>query len=102
MHPNFTQFGETDPVLLEGKEAEIEGIKAWIAGSDNIQTEMLEPKVNINGNVGWITYYWSDNGTTNSEAFASKGKSTRIFVKENEETGCAFMVITPYWNKYRR
>ena len=27
VHPDFTQFGETDPVLQIGKNAEIQGIK---------------------------------------------------------------------------
>ena len=42
VHPDFTQFGETDPVLKIGK----------------------------------------DMGSTDGEAFSSRGKSTRIFVKE--------------------
>ena len=88
VHPDFTQFGETDPVLREGKEAEIAGINAWIKESDNIHTEMIDPKVTIEGNVAWITYYWSDHVTTNGEKFSSKGKSTRIFVKENNKWLC--------------
>jgi len=88
VHPDFTQFGEYDSVLREGKEAEVKGIKGWIDESDNIHTEMIDPKVTINGNTAWLTYYWSDNGTTNGEPFASKGKSTRIFVKENGKWLC--------------
>lgn len=88
VHPDFTQFGETDPILREGKEAEIAGINAWIKESDNIHTEMIDPKVTVKGNVAWIIYYWSDQGTTNGEKFSSKGKSTRIFVKENNRWLC--------------
>lgn len=83
VHPEFTQFGEYDAELREGKEAEVKGVAGWIAESDSIHTEMVDPKVTINGNVAWITYYWSDHGTTNGVPFASTGKSTRIFVKEN-------------------
>ena len=88
VHPNFTQFGEYEAVLREGKKADVDGIKNWIKQSDNIHTDMIDPKVTINGNTAWLTYYWSDNGTTNGEPFATKGKSTRIFVKENNKWLC--------------
>lgn len=88
VHPDFTQFGETDPVLQEGKEAEVTRIKAWMAEADNIHTEMIDPKITINGNMGWITYYWSDHGTNSGKSFASKGKSTRIFIKEDGKWLC--------------
>jgi len=83
VHPDFTQFGETDSILKVGKEVEINGIRNWLKNSSNIHTEMIDPIVTLRGDVAWITYYWSDNGITNNEAFSSKGKSTRIFVKEN-------------------
>ncbi|SOE21618.1 protein of unknown function [Spirosomataceae bacterium TFI 002] len=88
IHPDFTQFGETDPVLRVGKQAEIAGITDWVATSENIHTEMEEPKVTIKGDVAWITYYWKDQGTTNGEPFATTGKSTRIFIKENNHWLC--------------
>ncbi|MEP1086686.1 nuclear transport factor 2 family protein [Algoriphagus sp.] len=88
IHPEFTQFGEYDPVLREGKEAEIKGIAEWIADSQDIHTEMINPNVTVNGDVAWITYYWKDEGETAGEAFASTGKSTRIFVKEDGKWLC--------------
>ncbi|MEA1881319.1 MAG: nuclear transport factor 2 family protein [Candidatus Marinimicrobia bacterium] len=88
IHPDFTQFGETDTILREGKEAEVEGIRGWVATSENIHTEMVDPKVTIRGNTAWIVYYWSDSGTTNGNPFATNGKSTRIFVKENGRWLC--------------
>ena len=88
IHPDFTQFGEYAETLRKGKEAEVEGIQGWIDESDNIQTEMLEPQVTIKGDVAWIVYYWSDSGTTDGEPFATTGKSTRIFVKENGKWLC--------------
>ena len=88
IHDDFTQFGETDPTLNIGKQIEIDGVRDWVKNSDGIHTEMIEPRVVIKENVAWITYYWSDSGTTNGKAFASKGKSTRIFVKENEKWLC--------------
>ena len=83
IHPDFTQFGETDSILRVGKNAEVEGIKSWIETSENIQTKMHDPIVTIKDNVAWILYYWSDQGSTNGVDFATRGKSTRIFVKEN-------------------
>ena len=88
IHPDFTQFGESDPKLLIGKEAEITGIKEWLANASNIHTEMEEPRVVIKGDVAWISYYWKDHGTSNGEAFSSRGKSTRIFVKEKGKWLC--------------
>ena len=88
IHPEFTQFGETEPTLRKGKEAEVAGVKDWIESSSDIHTEMEEPIVVIKGSVAWIVYYWKDHGTTNGEAFASRGKSTRIFVKENGKWLC--------------
>ncbi len=88
VHEDFTQFGEYDSILRSGKAAEVKGIKDWIDSSSPIHTEMHAPKVTINGNTAFITYYWSDSGTTNDKPFATKGKSTRIFVKENGKWLC--------------
>ncbi len=88
VHPDFTQFGESDSTLLVGKQAEIAGVRRWLATSDNIHTEMHDPKVTIKGDVAWITYYWSDHGTTQGTSFASRGKSTRIFVREQGRWLC--------------
>ncbi len=88
VHENFTQFGEYDAVLRSGKAAEIKGIKDWIDSSTAIHTEMLDPEVTINDNTAFITYYWSDSGSTNGKPFATRGKSTRIFVKENDKWLC--------------
>jgi len=88
IHPDFTQFGETDSVLRVGKESEVNGIRSWIQESSNIHTEMIDPIVTIKGNTAWIVYYWKDHGTTNGKPFSSRGKSTRIFVKENDRWLC--------------
>jgi ketosteroid isomerase-like protein len=88
IHPDFTQFGENDPVLREGKTAEVNGIDGWIKSSKDIHTEMEEPQVVIKGAVAWIVYYWKDSGVTNGEPFSTRGKSTRIFVKEDGKWLC--------------
>ena len=88
IHPDFTQFGESDPKLRFGRETEVNGTNEWIKNSSNIHTEMEEPIVVIKDSVAWIIYYWKDSGTTNGEAFSSRGKSTRIFVKEKGRWLC--------------
>jgi len=88
IHPDFTQFGESDPTLRIGREAEVNGTNEWIKNSSNIHTEMEEPIVVIKDSVAWIIYYWKDSGTTNGTVFSSRGKSTRIFVKENGRWLC--------------
>jgi ketosteroid isomerase-like protein len=88
IHPDFTQFGESDPKLKVGREAEVNGTNNWIKNSKNIHTEMEEPIVVVRDSVAWIVYYWKDRGTTNGEAFSSRGKSTRIFVKEKGRWLC--------------
>ncbi len=88
VHPDFTQFGEYDSVRRSGKEAEVVAIKDWIERSSPISTSMKSPKVTVNGNMAFISYYWSDYGTTDGKPFATKGKSTRIFVKENGKWLC--------------
>ena len=88
VHDDFTQFGEYDSVLRSGKAAEINGINDWIKSSTAIHTEMVEPKVTVNGNTAFITYYWSDSGVTDGKPFATRGKSTRIFVRENNKWLC--------------
>ena len=88
IHPDFSSFGENDMYLAEGKRIEIEGITDWISRSEGIHTEMHQPKVTVRGNTAWITYYWTDTGITSGERFSSRGKSTRIFVKEGGKWLC--------------
>lgn len=88
IHPDFTQFGETDPLLRMGKQTEIDGMRDWMESSSDIHTEMEEPHITIKGEAAWIVYYWSDAGTTDGKPFASRGKSTRIFVQEESKWLC--------------
>ncbi|MFM9908878.1 MAG: YybH family protein [Chitinophagaceae bacterium] len=88
IHPDFTQFGETDSVLREGKEAEVKGIAEWMKHTSNVHTEMHDPKITVKNIVAWITYYWSDGGSNDGKPFTSSGKSTRIFLKENNQWLC--------------
>ena len=88
VHPDFTQFGENDSTLRVGKEAEVAAIGDYMKRSHDVHTEMIDPHVTISGDVAWVAYYWSDSGFTNELAFASHGKSTRIFVRENGKWLC--------------
>jgi ketosteroid isomerase-like protein len=88
IHPDFTQFGENDRVLLVGKQAEVLGTKQWMEKADSIHTEMVDPKITINGNVAWIVYYWQDRSIMKGSKAFSQGKSTRIFVRENDRWLC--------------
>ncbi len=88
VHPDFTQFGENDSTLLVGKSNEVNSIKNWMEHASNVHTEMIHPKITIKGNVAWITYYWSDAGMNDGKLFSSRGKSTRIFMKENNQWLC--------------
>ena len=82
VHPDFTAFGENDVYLAEGKTLEVSGMADYMKRARGVHTEMHQPKVVVRGDVAWITYYWTDSGTIGSERFTSRGKSTRVFVKE--------------------
>lgn len=88
VHPHFTQFGENDSLLLVGKKTEVESIRQYTTVATHVHTEMVDPRVTIQGNVAWITYYWKDEGDKQGLAFSSYGKSTRIFVKEDGKWLC--------------
>jgi len=88
VHPDFTQFGEYDSALRIGKTAEVEGMRMSMEKSVNVHTEMIDPRITVKGDVAWIVYYWSDSGLSNEAPFATHGKSTRIFVKENGKWLC--------------
>ena len=82
VHPDFTQFGETDEYLSEGKAAEVRGMTAYLQRAVGVHTDMHHAQVTVRGSVAWVTYYWTDGGVLDGKRFSSHGKSTRIFVKE--------------------
>ncbi len=88
VHPDYTLFGESDTYLAEGKELEIRSMKDWVGRAKNVHTEMHDAAVTVRGDTAWITYYWTDSGYTDSGRFTSRGKSTRIFVRENDRWLC--------------
>jgi len=90
IHDDFTSFGETDTYLNEGKAKELQGVAGWISRSADIRTNMHQPEVTVRGDTAWITYYWTDESVsrTTGERETSRGKSTRLFVREGGRWLC--------------
>jgi ketosteroid isomerase-like protein len=88
VHPEFTAFGENDVYLTSGKEHELRNTADFIRRSQNVRTEMHQAEVTVKGPVAWITYYWTESGDLDGKRFSSRGKSTRIFVKEDGKWLC--------------
>ncbi|MCG8466826.1 MAG: nuclear transport factor 2 family protein [Gemmatimonadetes bacterium] len=88
VHPDFTQFGENDVYLAQGKDLEVRGYRDYLSRARDVHTDMHQPEVTIRGDVAWIVYYWTDSGWIGEERFTSRGKSTRIFVKEGGRWLC--------------
>lgn len=88
IHSDFTAFGESDVYLSSGKDYEVRSVGEFLKRAKNVHTEMHQPQVVVRGAVAWITYYWTDAGVVNGERFTSRGKSTRIFVKEGGRWLC--------------
>jgi len=88
IHPEFTSFGEFDVYIKSGKELEVRSVAQWLKKAKNVHTDMHQPEVKIIDRVAWITYYWTDYGEEDGKRFSSRGKSTRIFTKENGKWLC--------------
>jgi ketosteroid isomerase-like protein len=78
IHPDITVFGENDVYLAAD----------WVKRAPGVHTEMHQPQVTVRGDVAWITYYWTDSGVQEGERFSTRGKSTRIFVKQGGRWLC--------------
>lgn len=88
LHPDFTSFGENDAYLNEGKDAEVRSYRDYLKRAVGVHTDMHQPAVTLRGDVAWITYYWTDSGVADGKRFSSRGKSTRIFVRERGSWLC--------------
>ena len=88
VHPEFTAFGENDVYLAEGRALELRSYGDYLNRARDVHTEMHQPEVTIRGDAAWITYYWTDSGYTDGGRFTSRGKSTRIFVREDGRWLC--------------
>lgn len=88
VHPDFTQFGENDTYLASGKDLEVASIADYVRRATGVHTDMHQAEVTVRGDVAWITYYWTDHGYIGGDRFSTRGKSTRIFVRENGRWLC--------------
>jgi len=98
VHEDYTVFGEGDIYLQAGKNKERASYTDYLGRVQNVKTFMHQPEVTVRRDTAWITYYWTDSGYSNAkdakgktvkgESFTTKGKSTRIFVKENGKWLC--------------
>ena len=88
VHPTFTQFGESDTYLASGKADEVRGMASYLKRASGVHTVMHQPDVTVRGTVAWVTYYWTDESMVAGKRETSRGKSTRIFVKEGGQWLC--------------
>ncbi|MEM7416050.1 MAG: nuclear transport factor 2 family protein [Gemmatimonadota bacterium] len=90
IHEDFTSFGETETYLKDGKRLELLGVEGWTSRYADIHTEMHHPEVTVHGDTAWITYYWTDESINRSTGAreTTRGKSTRIFVREDGRWLC--------------
>ncbi len=88
VHPEYTAFGENDLYLAEGRDLELCMMGGYFKRVSGVHTEMHQPQVRIHGDIAWFVYYWTDEGWSDGKRFTSRGKSTRIFVKEKGKWLC--------------
>lgn len=88
VHDDYTVFGESDVYLQSGKALERSSYERYLQRAQSIRTFMHQPEVHVSGKTAWMTYYWADSGLVDGAAFSSRGKSTRIFVKEDGKWLC--------------
>jgi ketosteroid isomerase-like protein len=83
VHRDFTSFGENDVYLAEGKDLELRSYGAYLRRAKNVHTEMHQPKVTVKGDVAVVLYYWTESAEVEGKRVTSRGKSTRVFLREN-------------------
>jgi ketosteroid isomerase-like protein len=88
LHPEFTSFGESAVYLAVGRDLDLRDMEAYLQRARNVHTEMHQPRVTVRENVAWIVYYWTDSGVVDGTRVTSRGKSTRIFVKQDGRWLC--------------
>ena len=88
LHPDFSAFGENDVYLSEGRDKEIRSYGAYLKRARGTHTEMHQPKVTVRGDMAFITYYWTESAEIEGKQVTSRGKSTRVFVREKDRWLC--------------
>jgi ketosteroid isomerase-like protein len=79
---DYTEFNPESATRLDGKEISVRIGDAVMLGSTNvIAAEMLNPKVQVYGDVAILTYnYFGMNQDHDGKTSAIKAKSTRVYV----------------------
>jgi ketosteroid isomerase-like protein len=81
----YTEFNSEASTRLDGKEISVRLGDAMLLGSTKvISAEMLNPKVQVYGDVAILTYnYLGLNQDHDGKTTTMKAKSTRVYVKMN-------------------
>ncbi len=82
---DYTEFNPDYPVRLDGKMANGKLYEATEKGGMKpIASEMMNPKVQVYGDVAILTYSFAGvNQTKDGKTKASAGKSTRVYARQN-------------------
>jgi len=88
IHADYSVFGEGDIYLHQGKNKETIDYADYLSRVKGVRTFMHQPEVIVRGDTAWVTYYWNDAGYVSGNRFTSRGKATRIFVKEKDQWLC--------------
>lgn len=88
IHPDYTQFGETDSALLSGKTAALQALRGFLQRSSHVHTEMSETRITVKGNIAWLTCYQAESGFLDGQSYTILNKATRIFIREKKDWQC--------------
>jgi ketosteroid isomerase-like protein len=82
---DYTEFNADYPVRIDGKAANSNLYAASEQGGTKpVAAEMMNPKVQVYGDVAILTYsYVGVNQTKDGKTKASPGKSTRVYVRQS-------------------
>lgn len=83
---DFTEFNPTYSTRIDGKTKNFNLNDANTMGGTSLADEMLNPKVQVYGNVAILTYNFAGVIKDNDgKVRSNKAKSTRVYVKMNGE-----------------
>jgi ketosteroid isomerase-like protein len=81
---DYTEFNPSYSALIEGRTKNFNLSDANFSGGKSLADEMLNPKVQVYGNVAILTYNFAGVIKGNDgKVTPSKAKSTRVYVKMN-------------------
>jgi len=81
---DYTEFNSDYSTRIDGKTKNFKLSDANISGGKSLADEMLNPKVQVFGDVAILTYNFAGVIKKNDgEVVTSKAKSTRVYVKMN-------------------